>query len=66
MQINNPNWGAMTTVSEWSDAGDKKMELILTQDIIDCLKGVTSDGWSSTGLIIQGDGMTVKKITILP
>jgi hypothetical protein len=66
LQINNPNWGAMTTVAEWSDAGDKKMELILTDDIINCLKGVTSDGWSSTGLIIQGDGMTVSKITILP
>ncbi len=66
LQINNPNWSALTTVAEWGDASDKKMELILTQDIIDCLKGVTVDGWSSTGLIIQGDGMTVSKITLLP
>ncbi len=66
LQINNPNWSSMTTVAEWSDAGDKKMELVLTDDIINCLKGVTTDGWSSTGLIIQGDGMTVNKITILP
>ena len=66
LQINNPNWGSMTTVAEWSDAGDKKMELVLTDEIINCLKGVTTDGWSSTGLIIQGDGMTVSKITILP
>jgi hypothetical protein len=66
LQINNPNWTTMTTVAEWNDASDKKMELILTDDIISCLKGVTSDGWSSTGLIIQGDGMTVSKITILP
>jgi len=66
LQINNPNWGSMTTVAEWNDAGDKKMELILTDEIINCLKGVTTDGWSSTGLIIQGDGMTLSKITILP
>jgi hypothetical protein len=56
----------MTTIAEWSDAGDKKMELVLTDEIINCLKGVTTDGWSSTGLIIQGDGMTLSKITILP
>ena len=66
LQINNPNWVAMTTVAEWNDDGEKKMELILTDDIINCLKGITVDGWSSTGLIIQGDGMTVSKITILP
>ena len=66
IQVNNPNWSAITTVAEWNDASDKKMELILTTDIINCLKGVTTDGWSSTGLIIQGDGMTVSKVTILP
>ena len=56
----------MTTLAEWNDAGDKKMELVLTQEMIDWLKGVQTDGWSSTGMIIQGDGMTVSKITILP
>ena len=66
LQINNPNWASMTTLAEWNDAGDKKMELVLTQEMIDWLKGVQTDGWSSTGMIIQGDGMTVSKITILP
>ena len=66
LQINNANWSAMTTLAEWNDAGDKKMELVLTQDMVDWLKGVQTDGWSSTGMIIQGDGMTVSKITILP
>ena len=66
IQINNGNWGAWTTIADWENADDKKMELVLTQDMIDWLKGIQSDGWSSTGMIIQGDGMTIKKVTILP
>ena len=66
IQINNGNWGAWTTIADWENADDKKMELVLTQDMIDWLKGTQSDGWSSTGMIIQGDGMTIKKVTILP
>ena len=66
LQINNGNWGSWTTLADWENADDKKMELDLTQDMIDWLKGTQSDGWSSTGMIIQGDGMTLKKVTILP
>lgn len=66
LQINNGNWGSWTTIADWENADDKKMELVLTQDMIDWLKGTQSDGWSSTGMIIQGDGMTLKKVTILP
>ena len=66
IQINNGNWGAWTTIADWENVDDKKMELVLTQDMIDWLKGTQSDGWSSTGMIIQGDGMTIKKVTILP
>lgn len=66
LQINDANWTALTTVAEWNDASVRVMELQLTQEMIDCLKGVRGDGWSSTGLLIQGDGMTVSKITILP
>ena len=53
-------------IQEWNDAADKKMELVLTQDMIDWLTGVKSDGWSSTGFIIQGDEFTINKVTILP
>lgn len=66
LQINNGNWGSWTTIADWENADDKKMELVLTQDMIDWLKGTQTDGWSSTGMIIQGDGMTLKKVTILP
>lgn len=65
LQINDANWTAITTIAEWNDASVRVMELQLTQEMIDCLKGVRGDG-SSTGLLIQGDGMTVSKITILP
>ncbi|MDY3848888.1 MAG: hypothetical protein SOZ58_11310 [Prevotella sp.] len=66
LQINDGNWSSWTTIADWENADEKKMELVLTQDMIDWLKGTKSDGWSSTGMIIQGDGMTIKKITILP
>ena len=66
IQINDGYWSLWTTLADWENADDKKMELVLTQDMIDWLKGTKSDGWSSTGMIIQGDGMTIKKVTILP
>lgn len=66
LQINDANWTALTTIAEWNDASVRVMELQLTQEMIDCLKGVRGDGKTSTGLLIQGDGMTVSKITILP
>ena len=66
IQVNDGNWSSFTMIQEWNDAADKKMELVLTQDMIDWLTGVKSDGWSSTGMIIQGDGFTLNKVTILP
>lgn len=66
LQINDANWTALTTIAEWNDTSVRVMELQLTQEMIDCLKGVRGDGKTSTGLLIQGDGMTISKITILP
>ena len=66
LQINDANWSSFTTIAEWDDAADKKMELVLTQEMVDWLTGVKTDGWSSTGMIIQGDGFTLNKVTILP
>lgn len=39
-QINDANWTALTTIAEWSDASARVMELLLTQEMVDCLKGV--------------------------
>lgn len=66
LQINDANWDSLTTLAEWNDSSVRVMQLVLTQEIIDCLKGVKSDGTTSTGLVVQGDGMTVSKITLLP
>ena len=32
--------------------------------ILDCFTGETTDGWSETALILQGDGLTIEKITV--
>lgn len=64
-QINDPNWNSFTILSDWNGDVDV-LELTLTQDIIDCFTGTTSDGWSGTALIIQGDGITISKITVEP
>ena len=34
--------------------------------MMDCVTGATTDGWSDTAFIIQGDGMTITKIVVLP
>jgi len=66
LQINDANWSSFTTLADWDNPDAKVMELVLTDDIIAWLKGTNSDGWSSTALIIQGDGLTLTKVTILP
>ena len=63
IQVNNPNWGTITTVSDW-DGNVNPIELVVDQAILDCFTGVTNDGWSETALILQGDGLTIEKITV--
>ncbi|MDO4158832.1 MAG: polygalacturonase [Prevotellaceae bacterium] len=64
-QINDGNWSSFTTLSDWS-GGVEVLEMELTQDMIDWITGAKTDGWSNTAFIIQGDGMTVQKITLVP
>jgi hypothetical protein len=64
-QINDPGWGALTYAADWSGTEDV-IEVTLTQAMIDCLTGAKSDGWSSTAFIIQGQGYTITKITLVP
>jgi hypothetical protein len=33
--------------------------------MLKCINGEVVDGWSDTALILQGDGLTVKKIVIV-
>jgi hypothetical protein len=66
IQFNNPNWGDLNAgCNDW--AGDKEtIEVPITEDMLKCINGEISDGWSNTALILQGDGLTVTKIVIVP
>lgn len=64
-QINNGNWTSFITLADWNGDVDV-LECSLTQDMIDWITGKTTDGWSNSAFIIQGDGMTISKITLVP
>lgn len=65
IQINNPNWNQLTTVADWN--GDVEiLEYVLDEAAIKCVTGETVDGWSETAIILQGDGLEVTKMTVLP
>lgn len=67
IQWNNPNWGSFAGVSCNDWAGDAEtIEVPVTEDMLKCISGEISDGWSNTAIILQGDGLTVTKIVLVP
>ena len=71
IQLNDCNWhnGADLTgsadLTDWS--GTKTtLELVFTEAMMKCVNGETSDGWGDNCFILQGDGITLTKVTILP
>ena len=64
VQINDANWGGVYTIADWDGTAPK---IIQTFDAA-MMKAVTttSDGWSDTAFILQGDLSGVTKMTILP
>lgn len=64
VQINDCNWSSITTVSDWNGNTN---QVVYTFDAAG-MKAVneTSDGWSDTALILQGDLKSVTKIVVLP
>lgn len=64
VQINNANWSALTTVSDWNGNTN---QVVYTFDAaaMECVNSV-SDGWSDTAFILQGDLKSVTKIAVLP
>ena len=68
IQLNNANWGNPITDADLTDwgQGKSKVETVFTADMMKCVNGEIADGWSDTAFIIQGDGMSITKITILP
>ena len=67
IQWNNPNWVTFSGVecSDW-DGSLEEIEVPITEEMLKCINGETADGWSDTAIILQGDGLTVKKIVIVP
>ncbi|WP_291858455.1 IPT/TIG domain-containing protein [Marinilabilia sp.] len=63
LQINNANWGSYTTV-EITDPTQTSYEMELTQEFLDNIL-TTSDGWSETAIIVQGEGLVISQVSIL-
>lgn len=64
VQINNANWGAIDTVSDGK--GDQNCVVkVFDAAMMEAINSI-ADGWSDTGLILQGDMKNITKIAILP
>ena len=64
VQINNANWGAIDTVSEW-DGNKDCIVKVFDAAMMEAVNSI-SDGWGDTAFILQGDLKNVTKIAILP
>lgn len=64
VQINNANWGAIDTVSDW-DGNKDCIVKVFDAAMMEAVNSI-SDGWSDTAFILQGDLKNVTKIAILP
>ena len=64
VQINNANWGAIDTVSDW-DGNKDCIVKVFDAAMIEAVNSI-SDGWGDTAFILQGDLKNVTKIAILP
>lgn len=60
IQVNDANWGEIVTLNP--AVGATTITLELTADVRDRIMN-TNDGWSDTGLIIQGQNCVLSKIT---
>ena len=66
IQFNTPNWGDLNAgCNDW-DGSAEKIEVPVTEDMLKCISGEVSDGWGDTAIILQGDGLKVTKIVIVP
>lgn len=64
VQINNVNWGAIDTVSDW-DGNKDCIVKVFDAAMMEAVNSI-SDGWGDTAFILQGDLKNVTKIAILP
>ena len=67
LQWNDPNWTSFAGIecNDW-DGSAETLEVPVTEDMLKCINGEVQDGWSDTAIIIQGDGLKINKIVIVP
>ena len=66
LQFNNPNWGDLNAgCNDW-DGSAETIEVPITEDMLKCINGEVEDGWSQTAIILQGDGLKITKIVLVP
>lgn len=63
LQINDASWGGIMTPQYNAGEAPSVIEIEVTQDIYDKVMN-TSDGWSDTGMVVQGEGLIVNKVTV--
>lgn len=61
IQINDANWGQMDMIEV--DQNATTVEFLLTQEILTRIL-TTDDGWSTTAMVIQGQGVIISKVHI--
>lgn len=61
IQVNDANWGAITTLTPAPDATTAELEL--TDEVMNRIL-TTDDGWSTTALVIQGQECVVNKVSL--
>lgn len=64
VQINNANWGGIDTVADWNGT-ETQIVKVFDAAMMEAVNS-TSDGWSDTAFILQGDLSGVTKIAFLP
>ncbi|NLZ20017.1 MAG: hypothetical protein GXY24_07115 [Bacteroidales bacterium] len=67
LQWNDPSWGTFAGVecNDW-DGSAETLEVAITEDMLKWINGESTDGWSDTAIILQGDGLEISKIVIVP
>ena len=63
LQVNDANWGQITCPQYQPGKAPSVIEIEVTQDIYDKVMN-TADGWSDTGMVVQGEGLIVSKVTV--
>ena len=63
IQINHANWGSYETIKYNLDDCPPLIEFDVTQEFYDFVMN-ESDGWSDTGIIIQGEGCIINKMSV--